>query len=351
MARPDEKDRVILTGTIGSHSYGTATPTSDYDYMSVVIPPADVYLGLDNWGTAGTKDDVYDDAEKGLVEHRYFELKKFIGMCEGMNPNAVPLLWLRPEHYEAMTPEGAMLVQNRALFNSKKAYQTFSGYAHGQLQKMGGVFNDNEEPNKLLKQGHLLFQQYAEEQIKDQRSMRDGKGFVPQYGPGCERCGVLSEEHSKCLYNEGYLAAMIALNTHSKEEVKRIKDGPITGRMGAKRKELRAQYGFDTKFAFHTIRLMRMCVEFLTHPEEGLKVYRKGIDADFLYSIRTGALSQEDIKKLADELFAQAKEALVTSPLPDEPDHAAIHNLTMDMIRLSMEPTVFTCTTCGEKHA
>lgn len=317
---------MILTGTIGSHSYGTATPTSDYDYMSVVIASSDVYLGLDNWGTAGTKDDVYEDPEKSLVEHRYFELKKFVGMCAGMNPNAVPLLWLQPEHYETMSAAGRKLVQAREIFNSKKAYDTFSGYAHGQLQKMGGVFNDAEESNKLLKQGHIKFQDWSEDMIKLLRMIRDGKSPIPEDAKPADIY----------IYDEGWLNALIALKTHSKEEIKRIKDGPITGRMGAKRKELRSQYGFDTKFAFHTIRLMRMCVEFLTHPEEGLKVYRKDIDADFLYSIRTGAVSQEDIKKMADDLFAQAKEALVTTSLPDKPDTEAIHNLTMDLIRSSI---------------
>jgi uncharacterized protein len=318
MARPNEKDTVILTGTIGSHSYGTATPTSDYDYMSVVIAEPAVYLGNANWGSAGTKDDVYEDPVKGLVEHRYFEVKKFIGMCAGMNPNATPLLWLDPMHYEVMTPAGQLLVKNRAIFNSKKAYHTFSGYAHGQLQKMGGVFNDNEEPNKLLKKGHERFQEWASQEIDRQRYLRDH----PE---------TAHLEDTK--YSEGYLNALIALRAHAKEECKRIKDGPITGRMGAKRKALREEYGYDTKFAFHTIRLMKMCVEFLTHPEEGIKVYRKGIDAEFLYSIRVGTFSQEDVKKMADDLFAEAKEAVKTSPLPEEPDTEAINDLTMDLVR------------------
>lgn len=325
MAKPTEQDRIILTGTIGSHSYGTATPSSDYDYMSVVVPPPSVYIGLDNWGTSGTKEDGFDDPVKGLVEHKYYELKKFMGMCAGMNPNAIPLLWLDPQHYEVMTPEGAMFVQNRKIFNSKKAYQTFSGYAHGQLQKMGGVFNDNEEPNKILRAGHLKFQKWAGEEITVQRLIRDA---VASTGPG---------------YDPEWLAAMIALKTHSQEEVKRIKDGPITGRMGAKRKELREQYGFDTKFAFHTIRLMRMCCEFLRAPEEGLKVYRKGLDAEFLYSIRVGALSQEEIKRLSDELFAEAKELVAKTDLPDEPDHVAINNLTMDIIRQTMGGMTIVC--------
>jgi len=321
MAKPTEKDLVILTGTIGSHSYGTPTPTSDFDYMSVVIASPDVYLGLANWGSAGTKDDVYEDPVKGLVEHRYFEIKKFVGMCEGMNPNALPLLWLEPQHYEVLTPQGQLLVKNRELFNSKKMYHTFSGYAHGQLRAMGGVFNDAEEPNKILKAGHIKFQKWADGMIDLMRRIRDGKEVLPEDAADIYH------------YDEGWLNALIALRTHSKEEVKRIKDGPITGRMGKKRKDLRDKFGYDVKFAFHTIRLMRMCNEFLRHPEEGLKVYRKGIDADFLYSIREGAFKEEEIKKMADDLFEEAKDALKSSPLPDLPDHAAIHNLTMDLIR------------------
>jgi uncharacterized protein len=332
MSRPSEKDLVILTGTVGSHSYGTATPTSDYDYMSFVIATPDVYLGLKNWGNSGTRDDEYDDPVKGHVEHKYFELKKAIGMCANFNPNIIPLLWLEDPCYDVMSSQGALLIKNRTIFNSRKMYHTFSGYAHGQLQAMGGVFNDNEESNKLLKKGYEQFQVFADNQIAIQRGHRDAKDLRPEYADFT----VGTPFYRKESYDEGYLNAMIALRTHAKEECKRIKDGPITGRMGKKRKELREKYGYDVKFAFHTIRLMKMCLEFLRRPEEGLKVYRKGIDADELYSIREGKYTQEEIKKWADDLFSEAKEAVKTSPLPEEPDHESIHSLTMDLIRTTL---------------
>jgi hypothetical protein len=354
MALPSERDKVILTGTIGSHSYGTATPTSDYDYMSFVLPEDQYLFGIREWGSSGTKEHEYDDPVKGFVEHKYFDIRKAISLCTNFNPNIIVMLWLQPEHYEVITPEGALLVQNRTLFNSKKMYHTFSGYAHGQLQKMGGVFNDNEEPNKLLRAGHVRFQEWAETEIAAERRKRDTKAVIDREMPGYEIVEEVNPGTNKwvpVIYDEGYLNALIALKTHSKEEIKRIKDGPITGRMGKKRKELREQYGYDTKFAFHTIRLMKMCVEFLKNPEEGLKVYRKGIDGDFLYSIRTGAFSQEDVKKMADDLFAEAKDVLKTSPLPDEPDYNGIQTLTMDLIRSSMQPTIFTCSSCGSPHS
>jgi len=313
-------ESTILKGVVGSHSYGTATPTSDFDCMSVVIPDEICLFGLKQWGNSGTKDEEYQDPIKGFVEHKLFDLRKFVLMCSGMNPNVMPLLWLREDCYDVITPEGRLLLDNRTLFNSRKVYQTFSGYAHGQLQKMGGVFNDAEEPNKLLKKGHERFQEWADTEIKLERDMRDNpEKYQDVQG-----------------YDEGYLNALIVLRSHAKEECKRIKDGPITGRMGAKRKELREKFGYDVKFAFHTIRLMRMCVEFLTHPEEGLKVYRKGIDAEFLYSIREGKFSQEDIKKMADEAFQEAREAVKTSPLPEEPETEKINELCQKILRLAL---------------
>jgi hypothetical protein len=103
MAKPGEKDTVVLTGTVGSHSYYTHKRLR----LSVVVASPEVYFGLANWGSAGTKEDVFDDPIKGLVEHKYF--------------NVVPLLWLDDQHYEVVTPAGQLLVRNRTLFNSKKS--------------------------------------------------------------------------------------------------------------------------------------------------------------------------------------------------------------------------------------
>lgn len=325
--------KIILTGLMGSNSYGTATETSDLDYMSIVIPNIKYYFGTTNWGNSGTLDDSYEDQEfKIFTEHKYFEFKKSIGLLSNFNPNIIPILWLKPNLYTCVTGAGKLLLENRNLFNSKRIHHTFSGFANGQLQKMGGIFNDEEEPNKLLKKGHGRFQEWAEEEIEYLRKFRD-----------LEKTGKLQDARDNCDFgnrevraDEGYLNALIALKTHSKEELKRIKDGPITGRMGAKRKEIREIYGYDTKFANHTIRLMKMCVEFLKHPEEGLKVSRTGIDAEFLYSIRKGALSQEQVKSLANELFQEANEAVKTSPLPDKPDSNKIEDLSLQILKTEL---------------
>jgi hypothetical protein len=45
-------------------------------------------------------------------------------------------LWLRDNHYVERHKYGQILIDNRKLFVSKKAYHSFTGYAYSQLKKM-----------------------------------------------------------------------------------------------------------------------------------------------------------------------------------------------------------------------
>jgi RNA repair pathway DNA polymerase beta family len=93
--------------------------------------------------------------------------------------------------------------------------------------------------------------------------------------------------------------------------------------MGEKRRALVEQHGYDTKNAAHTIRILRMGIEFLRTGE--LQVRRP--DADELLEIKHGEWSLEQIKNTADFLFAVAEEAHAASPLPEAPDRDAINRL------------------------
>lgn len=318
------EDTIILTSLVGSRSYRTHTDNSDWDYMSVVIPEKSYYLGSKGWGSSGTIEESYDagylsDLSPLHVEHKYFEIKKFMGMCTVMNPNAIPLLWNDPADYTLITPVGKLLLDNRTIFNSKLMYNTFTGFALSQLAKMGGIFNDLETTNLKLKEGHLKFQAWAKTEIDNQRKFRD----YPEKWKDSD----LYEE-----YDEGYLNALTSLKNFSKEEFKKTKDAPRTGKMGAARKSLREKYGFDTKYAMHLMRLLTMCVEFLKRPEEGIKVNRYAIDNEFLIAIRNGKYSQEFIKTAADGLLDEATNLLKTTNLPDKPDKEKIENLTIEIL-------------------
>jgi len=115
-------------------------------------------------------------------------------------------------------------------------------------------------------------------------------------------------------------------------QLHRMTHGACLGYMGAKRKELVEQFGYDCKNAAHLIRLLRMGIEFLGDGE--LRVFRQ--DAHELKEIKSGKWSLAKIEKEADDLFKLAKEAYVRSPLPPQPDHEKAEKLLMKIMRSSL---------------
>jgi predicted nucleotidyltransferase len=110
-------------------------------------------------------------------------------------------------------------------------------------------------------------------------------------------------------------------------QLKKMESLP-TGRMGAKRKELKAKFGYDTKNAGHLIRLLRMGIEFLTDGK--LHIVRE--DATELIDIKQGKWTLDRIKNHATELFSLAKEAFVRSDLPPEPDKEKAEKIVTEII-------------------
>lgn len=100
-------------------------------------------------------------------------------------------------------------------------------------------------------------------------------------------------------------------------QLKRLEGGACRGYMGAKRKELVKQFGYDPKNASHLIRLYRMGIEFVQTGT--LNVFRP--DAEELKTIKRGKWSLEQVRREADRLEAQMQAAKETSPLPKQPDY------------------------------
>jgi predicted nucleotidyltransferase len=103
----------------------------DIDTMAICVPPDGYYYGLQQYGSRGTR-----EVKRGEWDIVVYEVRKALSMLQSGNPNILSLLWLRPEHYIYMHPAGEMLVAARGLFAGKHVYNSFVGYAHGQLRKM-----------------------------------------------------------------------------------------------------------------------------------------------------------------------------------------------------------------------
>lgn len=128
-------DHLILAGYRGSQAHGTyVAPTEptgidDIDVVGIVIPPPPYYVGLKTWEAADRITPPWDV----LV----YEYRKAIRLLMAQNPNILSLLWLEPEDYLHIAPAGRALLTFRDYFQCKsKAYESFTGYARGQLKKM-----------------------------------------------------------------------------------------------------------------------------------------------------------------------------------------------------------------------
>jgi predicted nucleotidyltransferase len=112
---------------------------------------------------------------------------------------------------------------------------------------------------------------------------------------------------------------------YAHDQMKKMQSSAFKGYMGEKRKALVKKFGFDPKNASHSIRLLRMGIEFLN--EGKLFVDRSQIDALELLEIKAGEWPLEQVKKEADKLFMQAEEAYNNSKLPEEINYNKVNSL------------------------
>lgn len=128
----------ILLGLRGSQAHGTYRPSTepdsidDVDYMGIIVPPRDYFIGLKQWGNHGTRE-VFE-GETDLCE---YEIKKFIGLLLKCNPNVHMMLFLKSYIYRDKL--GQLLLDRRDIFQTKAAYHSYCGYARAQLHKMHAV--------------------------------------------------------------------------------------------------------------------------------------------------------------------------------------------------------------------
>lgn len=94
-----------------------------------------------------------------------------------------------------------------------------------------------------------------------------------------------------------------------------------------KRAELRDQFGFDVKFAYHVVRLLYECEQLLMHGDLDLRR-----DREHLKAIRRGEVTEADIRAWAADKEKQLETLYLQSRLPDRPDQAAIRRLLVECI-------------------
>lgn len=347
-----EKNTVLLVRH-GSHAYGTNTPASDEDFKGVTIPPKEYFFGSNL---------VFDQAELKAPnpDAVIYSMKKFFNLAADCNPNIIEVLHTDPADHLIVDPIGEIILEHKDAFLSKRIKHTFLGYSVSQLKRIKThkkwIMNPPSVPptraslglpeQTLIPQDQLLAAQAEIQKELDRFQFDFMEGL--EESKKIEIRGVMSEmlAELKITSNDHWMAAArkIGLSdnfiellqkerqyTNAKREWDQYQNWRKT--RNPSRSALEEKYGYDTKHAYHLVRLIRMCREVLTTG----KVIVKRPDREELLSIRNGAWTYDQLIEFADREELELNGLYNTcNVLPKSPDKKKLDALCIKLVEKSL---------------
>lgn len=305
-------ENIVMLAVGGSHAYGTNIEGSDLDIRGIATNTPDRIL-------TGS---MFEQSIDSVTDTTIYSFDKIINLLCNCNPNIIEILGLKPEHYLYINSVGKLLLDNKDIFLSKRAINSFGGYANSQLRKL---------ENKASKTAS----QEREEQFILRSIENASVDFRRRY--------FEYPEDSISLYIDK--AVHEGLNTEVFMDVE-LKHYPLRdykdmisemqsivrsyGRIG-RRNENAMSHGKIAKHMMHLVRLYLMCIDILS---EGRIVTYREKDHDLLMHIRQGTIYLDendqptsDFYKLVDGLESSLIFWKEHTQLPEHPDMNKINRL------------------------
>jgi len=294
----------------GSRAYGTHRPESDRDEKGVcVLRDSRYYFGNLNFEQ---KDKEWSDG----VDRSIMDIRKFVRLALTCNPNIIEMLYADESDILKMDGQGQRLRDNRDIFLSRIAKDKFVGYALSQLKRLRGHYewlqNPPEQPDRQSFWKIRKLTRFSD----PVRLELGGHEFEIIANAEADADWLVNVRHFD---GNSYDAAKRRYQNYTKWRKERNPD----------RAAIEAEHGYDLKFAYHLVRLLRMGKEIISDGQ----VLVKRPDAAELLEIRNGKFSYEELVAYAEQLASEIDALVDKSPLPEVPDFAAAEKLTMDLIR------------------
>lgn len=346
-------DRTVLLVRHGSHAYGTNTVNSDEDFKGIAIPTKEYFLGMVKH---------FEQAELKAPDPDavIYDIRKFFALAADCNPNIIEVLHTDPSDHFLVSPIGEIILEHKDAFLSKKIKHTFLGYSVSQLKRIQThkrwIMNPPKSPpsrvemglpeQTLIPQDQLMAAQ-AEVQKELDRFQFDFMEDLSEPAK-IEIRSVMSEmlAELKITADDHWMSAarkvglsdnfiQIMQRERAYTSLKREWDQYQNWRKtrNPARALLEEKFGYDTKHAYHLVRLIRMCREILTTG----KVIVKRPDREELLSIRNGAWSYERLIEFAESEEKSLNELYNQSTaLPKLPDRDKLDRLCIELIETSL---------------
>lgn len=306
---------IILLGLGGSYAYGTNIETSDVDIRGICLNRKEEIL----------TNEKFEQFVNEETDTTIYSFNKIISLLSNCNPNTIEMLGLKPEHYLYLSPIGRELLDNKRLFLSKRAAQSFGGYANSQLRRLD---------NKAIR---LVGQADKEKHILN--SIKNAMyNFKNYYSPFEDDALIVYIDESIKEDYDTEIFMDINLTHYPLRDFKSmwaemnniIKDYSKIG----KRNRYAIEHERLEKHMMHLIRLYMMCLDIL---EQGEIITYRQKEHDLLMKIRNGKYLDSNRQPISeffemiDDFEKRLDYAKKNTNLPDKPDHKKIKEFVMSV--------------------
>lgn len=304
---------VILLGLSGSYSYGTNNENSDIDIRGVTLNSKSDLIGM-------TEFEQYVDDNTDTTIYSFNKMIKLLLSC---NPNTIELLGLNPEHYLYLSDIGKELIGNSKMFLSKRAIQSFGGYADAQLRRLQNALARDNYPQSE-KEKHIL------NSVKN--AMYEFRCRYEKFENGSLHI-YIDKAVNPDLDSEIFIDTNLAhypLRDYKNiwnEMNNIVKDYDKIGKRNKKKDD-----NHLNKHAMHLIRLFMMAIDILEKQE--INTYRVK-EHELLLDIRNGKYQKEDgtfrseFYELLEDYEKKLDYAAANTELKDEPDINEVMDFVM----------------------
>ena len=306
---------IILLGLAGSYSYGTNNENSDIDVRGVTLNRKSDLIGMTSY-------DQYTDENTDTVIYTFNKIIRLLLEC---NPNTCELLGLNEEHYLYLSPIGRELLDNRRLFLSKRAIQSFGGYADQQLRRLQNALSRDRMASEERERHIYNSVKNAMYEFRERYRISD-YGTLKIY---------IDEAENPEMDTEIFLDAQFShypLRDYRNiwgEMNNIVKEYDKIGKRNRKKDD-----NHLNKHAMHLIRLFMMAIDILE--KEEIITYRKD-EHELLMKIRRGEFQKEDgtyrteFYEILADYEKRLHEAAENTSLPDEPDYERVQEFVMSV--------------------